>query len=642
MQYKQITLGLQSKQAISKFIAWATKHVNRNRAETGQNWLSFDIEHLSLKKEALDLYTKRQELFRAGKDVEDVRTYRMRVGEKGGVPVPCTIIFGDGISWMGSVKFPFEPVTESGKEVIDDESLQPAMDLMLINLNATDPIFQFFQDFSALCGSGVHEDIEKLTIFLSNVYKVNVLFPRQIELQTLFAAAGGKFAKTGLETLSYIILGGIQNKLVSTADNGWFIPFDKMCGEFILYCVADVRVGFCLGVVLFTTLIRQNFPDSDAPCFALNLKSQAKLVCYLTDVFIYALNGTKIKSPETLPQCQSRAAIFRTLRPEYLSDSNQNKKIDLIAKICAVPTPTLIHGGGRIIHQSRYDFVCRQYPFLQELGTPGKPDVVFNLHLLKPKLKYESMSYLLLGRDLSHHQQVVLPPVFDARMLPSPLYLGRVTKFVRAVMEDPSTLLRPSLSYHADKSNLTLSQLILEACCCEPDLVSVIARWISQQDLNSKDVNWWVSKAYIYEKVRFMFQYVKGYEADDAANLRKVLQARKDRAMSNELGAYQDQAREARMLLGMQSFMSGNDNDVNSLNLHERLYAAVPGKNTARNFHTKQELKRLKHENLQQYKVFRDRLRRKCAQNKTQKSRSVFDRLGTSKKSGSFFKNDLF
>ena len=89
-------------------------------------------------------------------------------------------------------------------------------------------------------------------------------------------------------------------------------------------------------------------------------------------------------------------------------------------------------------------------------------------------------------------------------------------------------------------------------------------------------------------------------------------------------------------------FMSGNDNDVNSLNLHERLYAAVPGKNTARNFHTKQELKRLKHENLQQYKAFRDRLRRKCAQNKSQKSRSVFDRLGTSKKSGSFFKNDLF
>ena len=639
VEMRQITLGVSSSQEIASFISWANDHVIVMRKDTGQKWLSFDIENLILDKDDLDLYTQFQKQFKRGDDIPDtkVRTKRLATNDSSGEQKPCTLIFGDGITWLGSVKFPFEAaLTKTGEEIKYDESdpnSPPAIDLKVIKLEANHPIFIFLQDFSAYCGSGIIEDVGKLSLFLLNVYEITVLFPRQIELQSLFVAAGGKFKRTGLETLSYIILGGIQNKLVSTADNGWYKTLDKMCKEFRLYMVADVRVGFCLGVVLFTCLIRATFPDPDVACFSLNM-SQSKLVSYFTDMFIYGLNGTKVKSPEEIPFCLDRAALFDKLRPEYLSDKNQPDKIDLILKICSVPTPTIVFGGGRLLHQSRYDFLYRQYPLIQELGTPSKPEIWFNFDKLGPHLRYKFESYVIFGRNLNLLQQTALPPCFDPGLLPSPLYLRRVTKFVQLVVENPDTLLRPSLSYHAGKAGISLSQLVYEACACEPNLVPTIVFWIENQDLSHKRMEWWVNRVALFDKLRIMYQNIKGSECIDAVNMRAISEGKKNDALSKELEAYRNVEREARLLLAMRSFLPNNDTDFSSTDLHANLYSAIPGTNKLRNFQRKQEIKRLNQVKRRGRGGLRGRLGGTRRAGESRRSINVFDRLGFSNNSG--------
>ena len=254
------------------------------KQQTGQTWLSFDIENFICKIDDLREYERRLKLFRNNKKVEDVRTICAGVKDSQVEQVPVNLIFGDGLNWLASVKLPVEGIYSKGKEVLIDG--YPAVALKMVKIYPDNPVLKFLRSFSALVGCNITRDIEQLTQHFMDYYDVTLTLPRQIELSALFVAAGGSFKRTALEVLSFLLLGGLQNKHCSTGDNAWYKPLIRLSDPLKAYLLADVRCGHVLGVVLFTCLIRQNFADPDAPVFALSM-DQKRLVSYLNDVIIY-------------------------------------------------------------------------------------------------------------------------------------------------------------------------------------------------------------------------------------------------------------------------------------------------------------------------------------------------------------------
>ena len=141
MEVRQITLGLSSDCSITEFIEWCTECYERVKLETGQTWLSFDVEDFIVNSDDLKEYEKRLKLFRKNQDVEDVHTVRVGIKDSNIEHVPVTIIFGDGLTWLAICKLPFEGVYKDGREVMIDG--YAAVDLMMVHISNDHPVFKF-------------------------------------------------------------------------------------------------------------------------------------------------------------------------------------------------------------------------------------------------------------------------------------------------------------------------------------------------------------------------------------------------------------------------------------------------------------------------------------------------------------------
>ena len=593
MDVRQITLGLSSDRTITEFIEWCTECTERVKCETGQTWLSFDVEDFIVDKDDLKEYECRLKQFRDGEDVEDVHTVRVGIKDSNIEHVPVSIIYGDGLTWLAICKLPFEGVYKEGREVMIDG--YAAVDLMMVHLSNDHPVFKFFRSFSAIVGCNITKDAENLTSFLLDFYDVTLILPRQVELAALFVSAGGSFERTALEVLSFLLLGGLQNKHCSTGDNTWYKNLVRLSHPLKSYILADVRAGHVLGVVLFTCIIRQNFADPDAPAFCLSM-DQRRLVIHLNDVLIYGLNGSKIFRPQKIPLCKDRSESIDNLRPEMFADKDQPKKLRIMQNLLSSPFPTILFGGARIAHQVREFFVWRQYGLLKELNTPASVDINYNLMELSNDLHEQAFNYLLLGRTLSQHQALALPPCDDPGLLPSPLYYNRVRRFIDNVKADQSILYSDRLSdCSKENGNMqSVAQMLIEAVCIDPGVLTTIIGWLSGQDLDSRLMWFWRDKALLYERLRYLYFNVRGIMPIDAKNMRSILRGKVCTIIRQELTSHSDAEREARLLMGLQLMIESNSNEFATLNLQGNLYSTVPGKNKSRNYHYKKDLKRLK------------------------------------------------
>ena len=252
-----------------------------------------------------------------------------------------------------------------------------------------------------------------------------------------------------------------MNKLSSCADNKWYLPIDLLPSEFLLYLIDDIRCGFVVGLVLFSVLIKQSFPDPSVACFTLGLNQETWLQ-YANDCVVFSVNGLLIQHPGFMDQVESRGEQITNLRAEAGADSNQDIKLGIFRRIVSTPFPTLPYGGARLIHQVRTFFLDTQFPALRELATPTRQNLNFRIQDQSPDLQAIVNSYVKFGRTFQPDQLIVQPPVFSYGLVPSPSTFIQVTGLRRAIKARTDTLKPGNLNVFAKRAGISMGEVLFE------------------------------------------------------------------------------------------------------------------------------------------------------------------------------------
>ena len=591
---REIILGLDSSERTTENLEWAARHVSRMRKEVCNEILAFDVENVLFDVYAVETLKIRQREMRAGKKVLPVRTYRKRLRSPG-VNIPARLLCGDGTNFLLTFKFPWQQVyNDDGEEAIFHKGL-PAVLLHIINFTAENPCFQFLCQFSGFSGANITQDLLELQQFLADTYHISAKLPRGLELSALYLAAGGCFNKTSLAHLNYLVTGGVMNKLVSTMDNRWYLDLDKLGFAAVSYMVDDVRSAYVSSTVLMSMLIRSLFPDPDCTCFTFNL-TQEQWVNYCSNVITYSLSGLKIQHPELMnPSLNlTRSQLLLNLRPEGVADYDIEGKLNLFSLLLPI-SPTLPHGGGRILHQARSFFLDVQYYIIKQLDTPSSVAVLFVLDDLPNDLLQINHSYLLFGRSLDNSQKLVLPPLSDPGLFPTPLFLPQVNRLKTMILASADSLHPAVLGVEAARAGISMSEVLLECACVFPYIIPIIIAWLDKSDLESHSFRWWRQRPSLYERLRFMYSNITNEEAAVATNMNSLLDQKDALALQNEVEARGNNLRDIRMMVALkQTLSTQGSKNKRPLNLHRMLYSFVPGQRTHLNYMRKQEKKRRK------------------------------------------------
>ena len=586
-----MTLGVSDQLEVDEFLTFTNDYVRQNKRDLCAEWVSFDTESIHVPESALKSYKYKQELFRRGKPQSDVNTFRLRAKGKG-VKLPTKILYGDGVRWLASIRLPWEPVyDESGAECFDIRG-RPCIRMKIIKLTPDDPILMMLRRLGCFVGSGVTEDCEKLYNFFDEVWAVKLVLPRQVELAALYVCIGGHFMKPGIAFLNFLCAGGIMNKIVSEGDNSWYLPLRVLPDELVLYCLDDVRAGHLIGCVFFSIFVRQYFADPSVACFMLTV-NQEQWVNYIMNTVIHGLNGVEVHRPSYLNLCVGRQEQLLNYRTCWGADRNQPTKLDQFKNLVITPFATLPYGGPRVLHQVRVIFKEKQYPLLMELATPNVVNIrpVTNA---SDGAEYIS-DVVTFGRRLLGDQLRVQPPCFTPGLVPVPMALHTINSLFRAVsVKGGEECFRPDwlISFAAQhRIEVTISQLVAELFNLYSCLVPRFVVWISEQDLDLPELEWWHQRSNLFERIRLCYFRMTALPAPDAPNMRDILNAKVIKAITNELNAADDPRREARIAL---AFQHGVDGDL--INLHRRLYQSVPGTKTVWNYRLRQNKKRAKSE----------------------------------------------
>ena len=316
------------------------------------NVLSFDVENVQVVPEAWE-YLKNWKNLSPEEQDKPVDFRVPTFWEKGTPGIPARMIIGNGITWMASLRFPWEQKYINGEK------------RMVFNVSRKfDPTtLQTILDGKALVGSGVVNDVQDITNIIKILYGIDLLIPPPLPLPALALCAGYRFPRANLFSLQLILTGGVHNKLVSCADNTWGQPFNKLDHSLQLYALADVRHGYMCYVVLMSLIIEHLFPDPVVVGSHLNLNHHEayELLCTL---IIHSLTWTKIHD-RSYALATTRQDLLRSLRKEgYEASLPVNLRL-LNEMMPPWPTPT--YGGARDLSMVSKFFATKQADNLTEL-----------------------------------------------------------------------------------------------------------------------------------------------------------------------------------------------------------------------------------------------------------------------------------
>ena len=260
--------------------------------------------------------------------------------------IPARIIIGNGLTWMASIKFPWEPKEIDGKK--------------RMFFNPTDFDMKQFEtifDAKFVVGSGINNDVKEIEAFITEVYGQRIKLPTSVEMHSLALLAGYRFPKTKLFNLQLILAGGVHNKIVSCADNGWGLPWVDLDYAFKLYALADVRHGYQCYVILISLIILNLFPDPVPVCEYLDLP-QDRAFEYLSHMICATLGNLELNQ-EAYANARTRKELATSLRvPGHHSDGHP-KILEALSNIIP-PWPTVCYGSARDFHTVSSYFASQQ------------------------------------------------------------------------------------------------------------------------------------------------------------------------------------------------------------------------------------------------------------------------------------------
>ena len=277
------------------------------------------------------------------------------------INIPARIIIGNGITWMASIRFPWHIKSKDGKKYWVLKPCKQDVQLLL----------EYIWRNRMVCGSGIIRDVKELHDFILTVYGIDLKMPVPIEMNALAVAAGYRFPRTKLWFLQLIICGGVHNKLVSCADNSWWLPWDDLPSVFRAYALADVRHGYQCFVVLMTLLINNLFPDP-VPVGEFLSMNQERTMEYLCQLICATLANKEVYRP-AYEAAVTRWDLLKCLHGHKQKHLGTPEEIQAMAE-CLPPWPTVCYGNARDFHTVAAVFAGHQADKLvawrESLPTP--------------------------------------------------------------------------------------------------------------------------------------------------------------------------------------------------------------------------------------------------------------------------------
>lgn len=244
----EVTIAESTNEEIDNAILFFNLHYAEDMKRCPTNMISFDLECIHISPEDFD------QLPVSGQDKTTRLVLAHEVGKgESGKTIPARIILG-GNNWILSVRFQIQTIdTGKGKILfsLQNDPIQPRL-------------AEFLENLPTAVGNNVKGDIKETQDYIRRLEAPNFKYKNGfVEADVLGAVAGYHSRRRTMFNMNLQLVGGLLSKEASVADHKWGLPWDELPSEFQTYAMGDVRSGYNQQVILFTTILRDYFPDPD-------------------------------------------------------------------------------------------------------------------------------------------------------------------------------------------------------------------------------------------------------------------------------------------------------------------------------------------------------------------------------------------
>ena len=579
----EVTINKTSPVNWAGFNQWIFSHHRYDQDRFPSGLTSVDLEEIKIHKDDYRSFRDAVSSWQEGDPPLLIPKPPARTFKKSGskapeyTNLPAKIIFGNGISWFASIRFPYDLHQENGKTYykLDPEPI-----------TLDNPCISLLQRLKTWTGQGIMADRNFLQDFLFRVYKINVALPEVVEIDALSHAAGYRLNRSNMFTTHIVTTGTLLNKVVSCADGLWALPMDKLPTEFKIYLYGDVKFGFINSLVYMTLLLHNMFPDPHIMCQTLEL-TQRDAVAWFSHLVTTCISEMRIDS-HNKKDATTREDLIKAMAlfDEYGSIvRSPSAKANLFAKL--IPDwPSPIHGGPRFLHHVRAFFVS-QYRILQELGNHYPEFQNQSNANLFHEIDEHFIETCTFGRGV--YRESIISKSLGSGFKPYPDH--------NYLQLSSNKLKNSNIACQAEISQCPRGYGILENLRLNAELRSKLFHCLGQLDLTDPEYSFWLQRTTLYNDIKNMISIlldipvmgVPQLEQEINRKFHNVFDQEERTRRKDEIVVEKRKKREQLFAIQKRNCTSGI---TKRTGVQQRVYAIVPGDYTERNRKAKERMKK--------------------------------------------------
>ena len=372
----EVTIAESTNEEIDAANLFFNLHYAEDMKRCPTNMISFDMECIHISPKDFS------QLPLPGQDKSSRLVLSHEVGKgESGKTIPARIILG-GSCWILSIRFQIE-TTDTGKGKIL---------FSLLNDPIQPRLAEFLENLPAAVGNNVKGDIKETENYIRRLGVPNFKYKNGfVETDVLGAVGGYLSRRRTMFNMNLQLVGGLLSKEASVADHKWGLSWNELPQEFQTYAMGDVRSGYNQQIILFTTILRDYFPDPDV-VLMITKTTQKEFVIWFGEWLVGLLRNLEIDQLK-YQESTTRSNLIWSIRVreplEEEDDGTENIRIEglphtevpgklrrfppeRIMKLTSIlpPWSSITFGGPRYLHPVRY-FAITQLDYYSKTNVLG-------------------------------------------------------------------------------------------------------------------------------------------------------------------------------------------------------------------------------------------------------------------------------
>ena len=463
-------------------------------------FVPFSTHSINIPQSTYDSIVKDHKKMQGGGLQATTKEYSIKLDkDSASTPLLCRMSFGDGIRWTATVKLPWTPTPG------DSDSIS----VPIGHLDPCNPVMTLLMGMKCLLGHTANLDRMLIMNTLSAMYGIEDKLPPALEIDALMLMNGSMFPVLSPFVNHYLVTGSVINDLSSSGDGKWHEELKSLPDELEVFITQGIRSAYCCGTILFTSLIRNLFPDSDCVCHTLGL-TQPEWLMYFGGMVMEVCCNKIVHEDSRESLNPSRAAHMKCLYPfkdctlkPYLSFKalNDDPNMAIFSELLP-PWPGIINGGARSIHQVRF-FFLKQYDVLKKLRYT-------HLSLYPDLFRLSSQNtYDMFEKEITfgqYYESSISLRTLTATTLEG---LSQDKAFEhKQFMFDGTDFSSQALEREGQRVSRHIATGLLEFARTHPVMIFSILKYMRRTDPKSEAMRLYVKKPRIYERLRDMYRII--------------------------------------------------------------------------------------------------------------------------------------